>query len=73
MTWDEFCKYCHCVPSECRCGGQKYDVKRYGTGGVVLEARFYTFEELRQILQVEERMNRHLEQAMQEVKKVINK
>lgn len=52
---------------------QKYDVKRYGTGGVVLEARFYSYDELKQILQLEEQVNKRLEQAMQEVKKVINK
>lgn len=47
--------------------------KIYGTGGVVLEARFYSFEELRKILEVEERLNKHLEQAMGEVKKAMGR
>lgn len=37
-------------------------------GGAVLEARFYSFEELRQILQVQDVLNKHLEKAMREVK-----
>ena len=42
----------------------KYE--RVSMGGVVMEARFYTFTELREILSTEKLVLKHLEQAMKE-------
>jgi len=47
-------------------GEFKYET--YGMGGVVLEARFYSFEELKQLLKAEDILNKHLKQSMGEVR-----
>ena len=40
----------------------------YPTGGVIMEARFYSFNELRDLLSMAEQMNAHIEKAMRDSK-----
>jgi hypothetical protein len=45
---------------------ENYVYQTIGMGGAVLEARFYSFEELKQILKAQEILDRHLEKAMRD-------
>jgi hypothetical protein len=51
----------------------EYTYETIPMGGVMMEARFYTFNELRELLKAEEILNNHLAKAMGEVKSALKK
>lgn len=51
----------------------KYTYETHGIGGVYMEERFYSYDELRKLLSTEEILAKHLRKAISAVKKANEK